>query len=294
VTFLRHYTAGNVYKQRYEKEGQGVWEAKLNEVVARKFTCVTALMDHAIEQGNKMFAGAAHEDDWVIYHDCLTAWWCPDAQRHMTAKGFANRQIRPVGQCAAGTIYNPDPGNPDKPSKPMGGSPTMMPLDCCLFKDAKDEAALNCMSTARLAKDDKGRSLLTTPKEIERCMKRTWEAAPSSERIVGDILKWEGHIDTIIANKGALAASKRKHKAGHRKRRKANPQKRLDNLHPAAQTHYDTRLKQWQLGQIANPSAAGLTGAAVLEDVTSPAKQLASPPQSPLQSPSEWTPPKSI
>ena len=70
---------GGRYEARY---GEG-WEAEVRAALAKGdhgVICVTALMDHAIAQGDKLFEGTKYADSWWIYHDHLSAWWEAGAQ----------------------------------------------------------------------------------------------------------------------------------------------------------------------------------------------------------------------
>ena len=44
--------------------------------------CVTVLMDHVIQEGNRLFAGTPFADTDVLQHDALSAWFESGAQKY--------------------------------------------------------------------------------------------------------------------------------------------------------------------------------------------------------------------
>ena len=85
-------------------------------------------MDHVIASSTAAFAGTTHALDFTIFHDGLSAWWEADAQAHLAARGFANRQIRNI-TANKGTRYE---------NKIVGDSPEMCrALDSHGFADLK-------------------------------------------------------------------------------------------------------------------------------------------------------------
>ena len=67
----------NPYRARY---GDG-WEQKVTDEVNKSLTNVNTMIDHVVAEGNRLFAGTRHADDWVIYHDALGSWWTKAAQQ---------------------------------------------------------------------------------------------------------------------------------------------------------------------------------------------------------------------
>ena len=68
-----------------------------------------------------------HESDFFIYHDALSAWWEKEAQEHMASLGYADRQVRCIGDTNAdfarykGCL--------------VGDSPELMPLSGADFSE---------------------------------------------------------------------------------------------------------------------------------------------------------------
>ena len=88
----------------WDKEGEGYeerigpgeedwlhYDCKAN--VIKKLCCITNLIDHTLQSLEAAYAGTVYEKLWMLYHDGLTAWWTPAAQRHIVAKGLGNRQV---------------------------------------------------------------------------------------------------------------------------------------------------------------------------------------------------------
>ena len=58
---------GEGYLERYEEN----WDLELRKSVDKKYCCVTDMMDHAIAESTKIFAGTLRADDFLIFHDGL-------------------------------------------------------------------------------------------------------------------------------------------------------------------------------------------------------------------------------
>ena len=85
-------------------------------------------MDHVVSTSTAAFSGTTHALDFFIFHDGLSAWWEVDAQTHLAALGFADRQIRNT-TANIGTRYE---------GKIVGDSPEMCrALDSHGFADLK-------------------------------------------------------------------------------------------------------------------------------------------------------------
>mmetsp|Transcript_5851 Transcript_5851/g.15257 ORF Transcript_5851/g.15257 Transcript_5851/m.15257 type:complete len:376 (-) Transcript_5851:191-1318(-) len=195
--------------------------------------CVTELMDHVINEGNLKFADTPFKDDWLIYHDHLSQWWEKGAQQHLASRGFLHRQVRCLGETNKGTRYE---GNL------VGNRYELMPLDNNLFSDLKDTNRQHVIATANLAVDDPRRFKMGTPTELSASLLRTWQVAPTPERIVQDIQRWPGSIKAIIEHKGALVPHMRK-RNGRRAVRKSQG---VRVLHPDAKEAMEQRFKVWE------------------------------------------------
>ena len=77
-----------------------------------------------------------------------------------------------------------------------------MPLDSNLFSDLETAIAWNVAATRSLPRADPDRFSLATPAECWRSVERTWEHAPTSERICQDIERMFESIDVVVTNRG--------------------------------------------------------------------------------------------
>ena len=84
---------GEGYLERYEEN----WDLELRKSIDKKYCCVTDMMDHAIAESTKIFAGTLRADDFLIFHDGLSQWWEVEAQQYLADKNFADRQLRCEG-----------------------------------------------------------------------------------------------------------------------------------------------------------------------------------------------------
>jgi hypothetical protein len=170
-------TEGQGYEFRYGAS----WKTKLEEAVGKKFVCVTVIMDYVIDSLTEMYAGTDHADDFVIFHDALSQWWEAGAQKHMEKRGFKDRQVRCLGDVNRDNRYYKE--------KLVGDSPELMRgLDAFGFADLAACLRYNVAMTSSYAVDDARRFKTGTPSEMWDSVTRAWEIAPTSERLVQDIL----------------------------------------------------------------------------------------------------------
>ena len=180
----------------YEAKFGDGWRQAVEEKIDKgqnAVCCVTKLMDHAIDQGNRAFAGTPFAQTWVLYHDALSSWWSKAAQEYMVSKGFGSRQIRGLGHTNADTRYE---------GTLPGDTPEYMPLDSNLFSDLEAAVRWNVAGTRHLPRDDPDRFDLTTPKSVWSAVSRTWMYAPTPERIVQDIHRVFQAIDMVVEARG--------------------------------------------------------------------------------------------
>ena len=241
------YNGDNPFEERYK----ATWLQELCKFpLVKKYMCVTDLMDHVIEQGNKMFKGSTHEKDWVIYHDALSQWWEKEAQEHMADKGFADRQVKAQGK-TNDTLK-------EKLSKRgylrykdslMGDSPELMPLDSTLFNDLINSIGHHVCSTWNVTKEQEEAGTkkwsMATPKKAWATMKEVWmgeTTSPDSARIIHDIDRFAVAVDEIVKAKGVIVPFL-DNRSGHRKAavRASNGGKLL----PGAAQALKVQLETW-------------------------------------------------
>ena len=79
---------------------------ELKKAVDKKYSCITDLMDHAIEQSENIYRDKDMFDNFYIFHDGLSLWWTKSAQDHMRHRGYYNRQIMCAGPTNADNRYH--------------------------------------------------------------------------------------------------------------------------------------------------------------------------------------------
>ena len=111
-------------------------------------TSIRELIDHVIDEGNRIFADTRYANSWIIYHDALPQWWETAAQRYIASRGFADRQWRARGDTndRIANWYR---------NKLMGDSPELMPLDSSLFGDLIEKVAYLVVTTASNTGEDR-------------------------------------------------------------------------------------------------------------------------------------------
>jgi hypothetical protein len=179
------------YKGRYPE----TWKEELDLVVKKTLCPITDIMDHVVCESTAAYAGTNHAADFMIFHDGLSAWWEVEAQAHMATLGFKDRQIKNI-TANLGTRYA---------GKIVGDSPEMCrALDSHGFADLKAAIYKYASLTSVYPLGDPRRFNLGTPAEVLRCIKRAFAVAPSSKRIVEDILVMGLVLDKIIAAEGCV------------------------------------------------------------------------------------------
>jgi len=131
----------------------------------------------------------------MIFHDGLSLWWKAGAQAHMRSRGFEHRQIRNIN-ANKGTRYE---------GKIVGDSPEMCRApDSLGFANLKAAIFAYSSFTSVYAVGDPRRFNLGTPDEVFRSIERAWDVAPTSKRIVEDILALPRVWSKIIEYKGCV------------------------------------------------------------------------------------------
>ena len=77
-----------------------------------------------------------------------------------------------------------------------------MPLDSNLFADLETAVTWNVAATRSLPRDDPNRFCLATPKDCWSALERTWQYAPTPNRIVEDIERVFDAIDVVVKERG--------------------------------------------------------------------------------------------
>ena len=83
-----------------------------------------------------------------------------------------------------------------------GDTPEFMPLDSNLFADLETAVTWNVAATRSLPRDDPDRFCLATPKDCWSAVERTWQYAPTPNRIVEDIERVFDAIDVVVKERG--------------------------------------------------------------------------------------------
>jgi hypothetical protein len=165
------------------------------------FVCETELVDHVIDESERVYKGTVAEGKFSIFHDCLLQWWTPKAQEFMKARGYEHRQLRilPPTCAKVNTRYR---------WKLVGDSPELCRgLDSHGFADLDAAVTLNCSLATYYPKGHAMREKwnLGNVDALWNCMAETWmKCAPTSDRIAEDIMKIVPVLDKIIEAKGGV------------------------------------------------------------------------------------------
>ena len=182
----------NPYEARYGES----WRDKIPGSFG--VTSIKVLVDHVINEGNRLFADTRFANTWVIYHDALSQWWEKSTQEYIASRGFKDRQWKSNAETdkVISKYYV---------GKLMGDSPECMPLDSSLFSDQIENVAELVVGTALLEGDE--RFTMATPNKAWTTMVAAWGML-KSDRIIQDIDRFVPALDAIIAAEGAYVSDK--------------------------------------------------------------------------------------
>jgi hypothetical protein len=189
--------ADNPYAARF---GDDRWVEKIKAVSQMSsYVCITDLVEHIVEETQRLMKGTKHEDDWVFYHDALTLMTAKETVEWMKKEGHFERWLLP-----ANGLHTDDASLKYYFMKPVGNSPEMMPWDTSLNQDVKCAVDRHVMSTADFLEDDPLKFSLSTPKRGARAFMRVLEGVPSSERIIHDVTKVIESMVIVQSKSGVL------------------------------------------------------------------------------------------
>ena len=263
------------------------WMKKIKEKLGRgsnAVVCVSDMLDHIKEQGDKLYAGTDFDGKWLLWHDALSQMWCPDGWKYIESIGLADRVVRCHSK-KGGLYYAGDRYYLKLP----GDGPELMPCDANLFADLVNLVRWNVAATFHLpmyVQDADGNKILNdkkftmgTPKNLSRVYRETIGTnGPNGalnfpqERIVEDIFRIPLTVETIMEAKGGrvdFSGSRRgrremKHEPGVRSQRKRMKKNELNiphlNLHPSALEALNGLIEKYKSGE---DPAAGVGGAVV-------------------------------
>ena len=187
---------GGAYQAKYGRR----WKEEVKATLGRggNAVCdVTDLMQHIFDEGDRVFEDTPYRrggpSPYWIYHDALSSWWSKAAQEYARRKGFLNRQVRGLGFTNEDNRYA---------GKLPGDTPEYMPLDSNLFSDLETMVRWNVAGTFELPKDHPDKFELSTPKKAWEAIERTWEYAPTPDRIVEDINRVFDAIEQVVKARG--------------------------------------------------------------------------------------------
>ena len=195
-----HRLASNPYQSKYG----GEWEHHLKSSAALSpYLCITDLILYMCTECKRLMIGTAHKRSWYFYHDALSQITATDTKLWMRNTNFDGKPIYerwfiPKNDLNIGTRFH---------ERPVGNSPEFMPLDNSLIADLRHSHQHHCAITAHLPDDDVRKHSLSTPKMIERGIRRIWdndEGPPTSDRIVHDVIQTINAFHIVYEAKGNI------------------------------------------------------------------------------------------
>ena len=228
--------ADNPYKARYGDR----WKEVIKNVTSmRKYVCVTDMVQFMHDETAKIFKGTPYEDTYLFYHGVLSTMTDKDCIKWMEEKGILKRWIRPVYGLNNVIVIIDDEGKEKRSEhyggRPVGNCPEIMPQDNSLFCDFRCSFDTHVTLTCLLPKYDIRRFSKAAPRLIQSAVKRLWDpddgVAPSSKRIVQDILRLAENLQIIVENYGAVVPGVAD-RNGHRKLSNTNDENTLRPYYP--------------------------------------------------------------
>ena len=153
-----------------------------------KFCYITDLIRFMMKEAENLMKRSVHEDDLFIIHDDLVLMTANETIEWMKEKNYFHRWLLPMNGLQDGTPYV---------GRPVGNIPEFVPLENILNRDILNSLRFHCV-LIRFVLDGEGtdeeernmRFSFSTPKEIDRGLKRIWESkmrTPSLARIIEDV-----------------------------------------------------------------------------------------------------------
>ena len=153
-----------------------------------KLCCIIDLMFFMMNEAEKMMKGSLHEDDLFIARDAFVLVTAKETINWMRQKGYLHQWLLPLNGLQDHTPYA---------GRPVGNSPEFIPLDNLLNRDILHSLRIHSVLSRYIIDgeetDKEERNMCfsySTPREINRGMKRTWDSkmgTPSSVRIIKDV-----------------------------------------------------------------------------------------------------------
>jgi hypothetical protein len=217
------------------------------------------LMNHVIEEGNRIWEGTRRAETWMIYHDHLKIWWEKESQEYLKTlpcpiegnpnRTWYDRQIKICGE------NNQKVERRYKNCLP-GDSPELMPLDCHLFADLQEGAAKNVALTFHILDGDEDAHLkysFATPAKVFEALQRTIAAGcPSPKRISEDIGRiFTETLGRIIAAEGCYIEDSSKKIMRHGVRAEAAAEHKRESVpvDPSVVAGFQKMVKKMKNGE---------------------------------------------
>ena len=87
----KNFNSANPYQERYGP----TWENALCQEpgsILKPIRSVHHMIDHLIDEGNRMFANTKREETWMLYHDNLSIFWEKETVEYLKSKKCGSPQ----------------------------------------------------------------------------------------------------------------------------------------------------------------------------------------------------------
>ena len=169
-----------------------------------KFFCITDLILFVMKEAEKQMKESVHEENLFIVHYALVLITSNETIKWMKDNSCFHSCLLTMNVLQDGTPYA---------GRPVGNSPTPTPLDNSLNRNILQSLCFHCVLSRFLldgeGTDEEERNMrfsLSTPKEISRGLKRTWESkmgTPSLARIIHDLDLALKALEVVYRTNGA-------------------------------------------------------------------------------------------
>jgi len=210
-----HRLAVHPYKSRFS----AAWEAELaKSPTLRGHVCIETIVEHIYNESKKVMAGTAHESDWLFSHDALSQMTAAATVKWMKERDIYKHWLLPEKGLNSSSARYKD--------RPIGNSPEVMPWDCALNKDIKDQIKRHVAFTSGLLDTDVRKFSKATPSKIDSAISRLFDPSlpvgagvPSSRRIIQDVSRCMGTNLLGIIEAGGVVVQGLGDRNGRRRRR---------------------------------------------------------------------------
>ena len=185
---------------RYQAAFPDTWQAVLKADADKALCDIRDLIDHLHAEGQRIFAGTPHADDWCLMHDALSSLTSNKGMEYLHEK-LGDRFLG-CSQAFAESLGKSYPKQ--YLGRMVGDSPELDPCDTHAFAHLVDGTLRNWAGTFAWKDDRPGKFRLDTPRVTADALTRTFMSgnAPTDEQILADVCRIPRTLRAVVDARG--------------------------------------------------------------------------------------------